>query len=122
MLGSALYAMNEAENKTGKKPALWRCEEVDTHRSKVCIVMDDKCSRSSLSKRVRESQVGLQPQMEKVPLKRQHLNEYLKEVSEVDVWRKTVLGEETASAKALRQGCAWHVGGIARRTCDCHQK
>ena len=53
---------------------------MDTHKSKVCIVMDDKCSRSSLSKRVRESQVGLQPQMEKVSLKRQHLNEHLKEV------------------------------------------
>ena len=84
--------------------------------------MDGKCSRRSLSKRRREGQVRLQPQMEKVSLKRQHLNENLKEVSELDVWRKTVLGEETASAKALRQGCAWHVGRIARRTCDCHQK
>ena len=84
--------------------------------------MGDECSRSSLSKRVREGQVTLQPQMEKASLKRQYLNENLKEVSEVDVWRKTVLGEETASAKALRQGCAWHVGRIARRTCDCHQK
>lgn len=84
--------------------------------------MDDKCSRSSLSKRLREGQVRLQLQMEKVSLKRQHLNENLKEVSELDVWRKTVLGEETASVKALRQGCAWHVGRIARRTCDCHQK
>ena len=62
--------------------------------------MGDECSRSSLSKRVREGQVRLQPQMEKASLKRQHLNENLKEVSEVDVWRKTVLGEETASAKA----------------------
>lgn len=44
----------------------------------------------------------LQPQMEKASLKRQYLNENLKEVSEVDVWRKTVLGEETG--KALRQG------------------
>ena len=64
--------------------------------------MGDECSRSSLSKRVREGQVRLQPQMEKASLKRQYLNENLKEVSEVDVWRKTVLGEETASAKALR--------------------
>ena len=69
---------------------------MDTHKSKVCIVMGDECSRSSLSKRVREGQVRLQPQMEKASLKRQHLNENLKEVSEVDVWRKTVLGEETA--------------------------
>ena len=77
---------------------------------------DGKCSGGSLSKRVREGQVGLQLQIEEVSLRRKHLNEYLKEASEVDVWRKTVLGDETASAKALRQECAWHVGGIARRT------
>lgn len=48
---------------------------------------DGKCSGGSVS--VREGPVGLQLQMEEVSLKRKHLNEYLKEVSEVDVWRKT---------------------------------
>lgn len=125
MPGSALYAVNAAENKTGEKPAQWRCLLVWRGRhsqSKICSMTDDgKCSGGSVSKGFREGQVGLQLQMEEVSLKRKHLNEYLKEVSEVDVWTKTVLGEETASAKALREECAWHVGGIARRTCDCHQ-
>lgn len=47
--------MNEAGNKTGKKnlPCGDASVRGDTHRSKVCIVMGDECSRSSLSKRVR---------------------------------------------------------------------
>lgn len=52
-------------------------------------------------------------------LKRRYLNEGLKGVSEVDIWKKTVLGEKQ---RPPRQNCAWHVVGIARQPCGCHQK
>lgn len=43
----------------------------------------------------------------------------LKEVSEVDIWGKTVLGRRNSSIKVRH---AWHVGGIAGRQCGYHQK
>lgn len=44
-------------------------------------------------------------------LRRVYLNKDLKEVSEVDIWGKNVLGRENSKHKVPEVGCAWLVGG-----------
>lgn len=43
-----------------------------------------------------------------------HPNDNLKEASEVDTW-----GEDRSRKS---KECTWHVGGMARKPCDCQQK